>query len=122
MDLFFSALITGVGLGSMYGLLALGFYVTYAVSGTVNFAQGSTMMLGAVAGFTFGVTLGYEPAELLEAVPGPEISRHVLAVHHGKLYHLTFTPVDPSNDKAYAQMQALYDLVVRSFRFIPPGR
>ena len=58
MDLFVSALVTGVGLGSMYGLLALGFYVTYAVSGTVNFAQGSTMMLGAVTGFTFGVTLG----------------------------------------------------------------
>lgn len=54
-----SALITGVGLGSMYGLLALGFYVTYAVSNTVNFAQGSTMMLGAVLAFTFGVTLGW---------------------------------------------------------------
>lgn len=54
-----SALITGFGLGSMYGLLALGFYITYAVSNTVNFAQGSTMMLGAVLTFTFGVTLGW---------------------------------------------------------------
>lgn len=54
-----SALITGLGLGSMYGLLALGFYVTYAVSSTVNFAQGSTMMLGAVLCFTFWVTLGW---------------------------------------------------------------
>lgn len=43
----------------MYGLLALGFYMTYAVSSTVNFAQGSTMMLGAVLCFTFGVTLGW---------------------------------------------------------------
>ena len=57
-----SALITGLGLGSMYGLLALGFYVTYAVSSTVNFAQGSTMMLGAVLAFTFGVTLGWPMA------------------------------------------------------------
>ena len=48
-----SAIISGLGLGSMYGLLALGFHVTYAVSGTVNFAQGSTMMLGAVLCFTF---------------------------------------------------------------------
>ena len=47
-----SALITGLGLGSMYGLLALGFHVTYAVSNTVNFAQGTTMMLGAVVCFT----------------------------------------------------------------------
>lgn len=57
-----SALITGFGLGSMYGLLALGFYVTYAVSNTVNFAQGSTMMLGAVLCFTFAVTLGWPMA------------------------------------------------------------
>lgn len=57
-----SAIITGFGLGSMYGLLALGFYVTYAVSNTVNFAQGSSMMLGAVLAFTFGVTLGWSMA------------------------------------------------------------
>ncbi|MDB5901844.1 MAG: uncharacterized protein JWM26_722 [Betaproteobacteria bacterium] len=54
-----SALITGLGLGSMYGLMALGFHVTYAVSGTVNFAQGSSMMLGAVLTFAFATTLGW---------------------------------------------------------------
>jgi len=54
-----SALFSGIGLGSMYGLMALGFYVTHAVSGTVNFAQGSSMMLGAVLTFTFAQTLGW---------------------------------------------------------------
>ena len=54
-----SALITGLGLGSMYGLLALGFHVTYAVSATVNFAQGSSMMLGAVFAYVFAVRLGF---------------------------------------------------------------
>jgi branched-chain amino acid transport system permease protein len=54
-----SAILTGLGLGSMYGLLALGFYITYAVSSTVNFAQGSSMMLGAVFAYTFAVTLGW---------------------------------------------------------------
>ena len=54
-----SALVSGLGLGSMYGLLALGFYVTYAVSSTVNFAQGSSMMLGAVFTYTFAVRLGW---------------------------------------------------------------
>lgn len=52
-----SALISGLGLGSMYGLLALGFYITYSVSSTVNFSQGSSMMLGAVLAYTFAVTL-----------------------------------------------------------------
>jgi len=57
--LLISALVSGIGLGSMYGLIALGFYLTYAVSGTVNFAQGSSMMLGAVLTFTFARTLGW---------------------------------------------------------------
>lgn len=57
-----AALISGLGLGSMYGLMALGFYVTYAVSGTVNFAQGSSMMLGAVLTYTFAQTLGWPMA------------------------------------------------------------
>ena len=52
-----SALISGIGLGSMYGLMALGFYITYAVSATVNFAQGSSMMLGAVLCFAFAQPL-----------------------------------------------------------------
>jgi branched-chain amino acid transport system permease protein len=54
-----AAIITGVGLGSMYGLIALGFHVTYIVSNTVNFSQGSAMMLGAVLGYTFAITLGW---------------------------------------------------------------
>ena len=54
-----SALITGLGLGSMYALLALGFHLTYVVSRTVNFAQGSAMMVGAVLGYTFFVTWGW---------------------------------------------------------------
>ena len=43
----------------MYGLIALGFHVTYVVSNTVNFSQGSAMMLGAVLGYTFAVTFGW---------------------------------------------------------------
>lgn len=60
MDLnsFLSAAVTGIGLGSMYGLTALGFFVTWSVSGTVNFAQGATLMLGAVLAFAFNVKFG----------------------------------------------------------------
>jgi branched-chain amino acid transport system permease protein len=66
-----SALISGLGLGSMYGLLALGFHVTHAVSNTVNFAQGSTMMLGAVLCFTFWVTLAFPlSAAIIVALAG----------------------------------------------------
>jgi len=63
--LLMSAIVSGLGLGSMYGLMALGFYLTYAVSGTVNFAQGSSMMLGAVLTYTFAQTLGWPLAAAL---------------------------------------------------------
>src|SRR6476620_6243771 len=53
------ALITGLGLGSMYGLIALGYHLTFAVSKTVNFGQGASMMLGAVFCFTFWASLGW---------------------------------------------------------------
>lgn len=58
MTLLIAALVTGIGLGSMYGLIALGFQITYSVSSTVNFAQGSIVMLGAVLGFVLKEQMG----------------------------------------------------------------
>ncbi len=64
-----SAIISGLGLGSMYGLIALGFHVTYVVSNTVNFSQGSSMMLGAVLGYVFGIRFGWPmPLAILTAL------------------------------------------------------
>ena len=57
--LLISAIVSGLAVGSMYGLIALGFHVTYVVSNTVNFSQGSSMMLGAVLGYTFAVRYGW---------------------------------------------------------------
>ena len=67
--LLISAILSGIGLGSMYGLIALGYHVTYAVSNTVNFAQGSALMLGAVLGYTFSITFGWPmPAAIVAAL------------------------------------------------------
>lgn len=54
-----SALVSGLALGAMYGLIALGFHITYVVSNTVNFSQGSSVMLGAVLGYTFAIRYGW---------------------------------------------------------------
>ena len=42
-------LVSGVALGCIYGLIALGFVLVYKATETVNFAQGELMMLGAFA-------------------------------------------------------------------------
>ena len=66
----------------------------------------------------FGVTLGYRPVERLDAMPGQELNRQLIAVVNGRAYRLTFMPDDPAQGDAYRQMEALYDLVVKSFRFL----
>ncbi len=50
--------VAGLVAGSMYGLLALGYHITYIVSGTVNFSQGASLMAGAVAGYVLHVRCG----------------------------------------------------------------
>lgn len=45
-------LVTGVTLGSIYALVALGFVAVYNVTGIINFAQGEFVMLGAMGAVT----------------------------------------------------------------------
>lgn len=52
-------LITGLALGSMYGLVALGYHITWATSRTMNFSQGHAVMVGAVIAWTLVVALGW---------------------------------------------------------------
>lgn len=62
-----TALVSGLSLGSIYGLIALGFTLTFAVSGTVNFAQGSSMMLGAVVCHVLAIGLRWPMAAAVPA-------------------------------------------------------
>jgi branched-chain amino acid transport system permease protein len=43
----------------LYSIVAIGFNVTYATTGVLNFAQGETLMLGAVLGAYFATALGW---------------------------------------------------------------
>jgi branched-chain amino acid transport system permease protein len=52
-------LVTGLALGSMYGLVALGYHITWATSRTMNFSQGHAVMVGAVIAWTLVVALGW---------------------------------------------------------------
>ena len=51
--------VTGLALGSMYGLVALGYHITWATSRTMNFSQGYAVMAGAVVAYAVFVTLGW---------------------------------------------------------------
>jgi branched-chain amino acid transport system permease protein len=55
---FVQQLVSGIALGCVYGLIALGFVLVYKATEVVNFAQGDLMMLGGFFAFTFIGLLG----------------------------------------------------------------
>ena len=64
-------LITGLTLGSTYGLTALGFTIIFNTTGVINFAQGEFVMLGGMMSVYFMHALGLgEPAAVILAVLG----------------------------------------------------
>lgn len=62
-------LVSGVALGSVYALAALGFVTIYSATGIVNFAAGQFVMFGAMFGVTTVLQLGLPmPMAILLAV------------------------------------------------------
>jgi len=56
---FLQLVISGIALGCIYGLIALGFVLIYKATETVSFAQGDLMMLGAFGGMVCMTVLGF---------------------------------------------------------------
>ena len=52
------AIVSGLSIGSIYALIAQGYYITYITTGALNFGQGEFLMAGALLGLTAYVTLG----------------------------------------------------------------
>jgi branched-chain amino acid transport system permease protein len=52
------AFISGLSAGSVYALIAQGYYVTHITTSTLNFGQGEFLMIGALIGVTCYLTLG----------------------------------------------------------------
>ena len=59
MDLALQLLFTGIGIGAVYALVALGFVLIFRATNVVNFAQGEFSMVAAYLMVVFAVDLGW---------------------------------------------------------------
>src|SRR6266478_5182562 len=59
MDLVLQLLFTGIGIGAVYALVALGFVLIFRATNVVNFAQGEFSMVAAYLMVVFAVDLGW---------------------------------------------------------------
>ena len=58
MEYFVQQLINGVTLGSIYGLIAIGYTMVYGIIGMINFAHGDVFMIGAFISLLAFLVLG----------------------------------------------------------------
>ena len=58
MDYFLQQLINGLTLGSIYGLIAIGYTMVYGIIGMINFAHGDVFMVGAFVALISFLVLG----------------------------------------------------------------
>jgi branched-chain amino acid transport system permease protein len=65
MEILLQLVFSGIALGMIYAVIAFGYQLTFATSGTLNFGQGEALMLGALVGLSLvgtihgGPYLGY---------------------------------------------------------------
>ena len=58
---FINYLISGVSLGSVYAIIALGYTMVYGIAKMLNFAHGDVIMVGGYASFVMTAQLGLPP-------------------------------------------------------------
>ena len=59
MDILLQLIFSGIALGMIYAVIAFGYQLTFATSGTLNFGQGEALMLGALVGLVIGIGLAF---------------------------------------------------------------
>jgi branched-chain amino acid transport system permease protein len=63
LEIFLQQLVNGLSLGSIYGLIALGYTMVYGILRLINFAHGDIYMIGAYAGYYLSTRFrGGEPS------------------------------------------------------------
>ena len=59
MEYFIQQLVNGITLGSIYGLIAIGYTMVYGIIGMINFAHGDIFMIGAFVALISFITVSY---------------------------------------------------------------
>jgi branched-chain amino acid transport system permease protein len=114
VELFIAALIRGVGVGSTYALIAVGFVIIYRATDVVNFAQPALMILGAyfTALFVFNVGMPF-PVAVIAAMA-------TMAVLSALVERVALRPMvgEPPFSAAMVTVGIFFALFILSFRLI----
>jgi branched-chain amino acid transport system permease protein len=68
MEYFLQQLINGITLGSIYGLIAIGYTMVYGIIGMINFAHGDIFMVGSFIALIMIIALGLTAGSAIAVV------------------------------------------------------
>src|SRR4249920_103707 len=99
MEYFLEQLINGLTLGSIYGLIAIGYTMVYGIIGMINFAHGDIFMIGGFVAIIAFMTLGLDgitwmPLELLCILI---LAMAFTALHGWAVERIAYRPLRGSN-------------------------
>jgi branched-chain amino acid transport system permease protein len=98
MEYFLQQLINGVTLGSIYGLIAIGYTMVYGIIGMINFAHGDVFMVGGFVSLIAIVALGLTGASgpltiLLTLILVVAIAMVVASAYNWSIERLAYRPL-----------------------------
>ena len=98
MEYFVQQLVNGLTLGSIYGLIAIGYTMVYGIIGMINFAHGEIYMIGAYVGLVTLAAIGTQTGLPVAAVMGLMLLSAVLvtAVYGYVVEQVAYKPVRQS--------------------------
>jgi hypothetical protein len=64
------------------------------------------------------ITLGGEPASMLDNLPGQDINRRIVALHDDRVIDIVISPVGENSGAVGEQAEAAYNMITSSFQFI----
>src|SRR5260370_34317261 len=94
MDYLAQQLINGLVLGSVYGLIAIGYTMVYGIVGMINFAHGDIFMIGgfiALISFLILLSFGLTTIPLILLVV-LLVSMAITALYSWTVEHLAYRP------------------------------
>jgi branched-chain amino acid transport system permease protein len=98
LEYFLQQLINGLTLGSIYGLIAIGYTMVYGIIGMINFAHGDVFMVGSMVSFivilALGVTGGSGPFVIILALALTVIIAMLIAsVYNWTIERVAYRPL-----------------------------
>lgn len=112
--------VRGVGLGSIFALVAMSYNVVKVSSGVLNFAQGNLVVLGGAAGYVgFALLGGASPSAWLLVLPLAALAVAVLSVLQGMI--VLWPMREREDDQSWLITTMAFSVIVGSLFLLVQG-